>query len=134
MADPLPRLRRVWKRVLRRLHRRYPQVPLPGLKVGLASEFPQPRDMAYSAQARRGGPVTVVVAPRFARQSVATMEGVLMHEIGHVLAFHTGHYGHTERDADHLAESVFGVRIGYDRRRVQTTKGGSRPRPKSLPA
>lgn len=105
------------------------------LKLGPAREFPEARNMAYTVDGTQEDPafLEVVVAPRFLRQRRAVVRGVLMHELGHAMAFCTGDSTHPERVADELAEAAFGVPIRYDARDVQTTGPGQRPRPAYLP-
>jgi hypothetical protein len=67
-------------------------------------------------------------------QPQGRIEGVLMHEIGHALLFAAGVKDHTEREADEMAEAVFGRFVAYDEDDlVQTTGEGLRPRPEYLP-
>ena len=75
---------------------------------------------------------TVFVRPKLAEQKVERIDGVLMHEIGHVILIQTGHDEHTERECDACAEGAFGVAICYDADDVQTTGLGVRPRPARL--
>ena len=72
------------------------------------------------------------IAPRMLYASHARIRGVLAHEFGHVALLAEGHEEHTERDADRLAERVFGVQISYDEDDIQTTGPGMRPRPAYL--
>lgn len=75
---------------------------------------------------------TVFVRPSLAEQSPERIDGVLMHELGHVILIQHGHEEHTERDCDACAEGAFGVAIRYDDEDVQTTGRGRRPRPAHL--
>lgn len=102
------------------------------LALGHPSEFPMPRNMAYCHRDERDGRMTIVVAPKLANGAHDRIEGVLRHEFGHALLFFWGYPGHGERDADNLAENIFGDHIYYDRETVQTTRGGTRPRPAYL--
>lgn len=119
-----------------RLHSRANEVAGPffdvGFSVGEASEFPKARNMAYCHHDDETRNLTIVVAPKMLRANIDRIEGVLRHEFGHALLFFSGHFKHGERDADALAEQVFGLPIYYDRETVQTIRGGTRPRPAYL--
>ena len=119
-----------------RLHARATELAGPHFEVTLAegesSEFPMPRNMAYCHRDDDSGALTIVVAPKLVRGSKDRIEGVLRHEFGHALLFYWGYPEHGERDADSLAENVFGDPIYYDRETVQTTRSGTRPRPAHL--
>jgi hypothetical protein len=105
---------------------------LPGLtlQLGEASDFPNARDFAYT-QRDASGTLAIVVAPKMARATAARIEGLLMHEFGHVVLMAAGEE-HSERDADRAARALFGKTIRYHGM-VQTTGPGVTPRPKSLP-
>jgi len=75
----------------------------------------------------------IVVAPKMTKSAEHRIEGVLCHELGHAMLFHLGHLHHSERDADEVAEQVFGTPIFYDRDTVQSTMHGVSPRPDFLP-
>lgn len=75
---------------------------------------------------------TVYVRPSLAEQKVERIDGVLMHELGHVILMQHGYDDHTERECDACAEGAFGVAICYDADDVQTTGLGVRPRPAHL--
>ena len=109
---------------------RFPRAAVVRFRYGRASEFPRRRNYAYCVD-DPSGPV-IVLAPKGRRASAERVLGVLAHEWGHALAFLAGVPGHSERDADTLAESVFGVRIAYDKDDVQTVGAGTRPRPSRL--
>ena len=119
-----------------RLHARASELAGPHFEVTLAEgaphEFPAPRSMAYCHRDDDSGDLTVVVAPRLVTGNLDRIEGVLRHEFGHALLFFWGYPQHGERDADSLAENVFGDPIYYDRETVQTIRGGTRPRPAHL--
>lgn len=127
-----PSLQRVQARFA--VLKRRSKVALPPIAVveGSAGDFPRPRDFAYCSVARGGQPITITVAPRLGSQSIARIDGVLAHEIGHALAFKADVLKHAETDADALADWGLGVRIGYDDADVQTTDPGV-PRPAYLP-
>lgn len=102
------------------------------LSVGKASEFPKPRNMAYTYHDDVTGDMLMVVAPKLLRGRRERIEGVLRHEFGHALLFFWGQGSHGERDADHVAENIFGAPIYYDDETVQTLRVGTRPRPAYL--
>lgn len=74
----------------------------------------------------------VYVRPKLAEQTVERIDGVLMHELGHVILIQSGYPDHTERECDACAEGAFGIAICYDADDVQTTGLGVRPRPAHL--
>ena len=135
VQHPKVKARRLLCSLLRRLRRAGVNVPRVQLRVGPKADFPRERDMAHVAQDRRGGTITLTVAPRFLVQSSAIQRGVLTHELGHCIGFAQGDYAHSERDADRYAEAAFRTRIFYTRDLgVQTTSAsGVRPRPAHLP-
>lgn len=110
------------------------QAAVPGLRasfrVGRAPEFPATRDYAYCRKGPKG--ITIVVAPKMRRAGIPRIDGVLMHELAHAVLFAAGRPNHTERQADAVAEGIFGRNIYYDRDLVQTTGVGVRPRPREL--
>lgn len=72
------------------------------------------------------------IAPKMLAASHARVQGVLAHELGHVIMLAEGKWHHTERDADLAAEHLFGLQIAYDDEDIQTTGPGIRPRPAYL--
>jgi len=100
------------------------------LRTGRSSEFPKSRDFAYCKL--ENGKLSIVVAPKMHRASLARIDGLLAHEFGHALLLSAGQYDHTERAADAAAEAAFDLQIAYDRGDVQTTGPGVRPRPAYL--
>lgn len=56
--------------------------------------------------------------------------GILMHELAHASLLQHGNDTHTEREADALAEKLWGHTIFYDEDGVQTTGHGVSPRPR----
>jgi hypothetical protein len=88
----------------------------------------------------REGPF-VRVAPELARMPTSAINGVIAHELGHILVLlkiepmKQGHDA-AERQADRVAEKVFGKKIYYDRvdqvQRMGQGARGVRPRPKGL--
>jgi hypothetical protein len=82
------------------------------------------------------GTATVVVAPALASLPYQAIVGVLLHELGHVLVFMLGlgepkGYDARERQADNVAEQLYGLPIGYVEG-VQFIGAGIRPRPAGL--
>jgi len=122
--------------VFLRLHARASDMAGPyfcvDLAVGHPDEFPKRRNMAYCYRDDDSGDMTIVVAPKLVDGRIDRIEGVLRHEFGHALLFFWGYPEHGERDADNLAENVFGGPIYYDRETVQTIRSGTRPRPAHL--
>lgn len=104
------------------------------LALGPDEHFPQPRNMAYTMQDSDTDCLTVVVSRKLCGCPHHTIEGVLAHEFGHVVLMHKGRPDHPEREADKVAERIFGKPIYYDHSTVQSTREGVRPRPRHLPA
>ncbi len=80
---------------------------------------------------------TIYVAPEIAKLPKTQLDGVLMHEFGHAaLEMTTGHgagsYDAKERRADKMAEKLFGTKICYTAKGIETTGKGTRPRPAGL--
>lgn len=100
------------------------------LAVGDLSEFPAYRSFAYCTDNTK--PIRIVVSPRLEHQDDRRIDGILRHEFGHAVYMLNGDYTHTERDADRLAERLFGATIRYDADDVQTTGRGVSPRPRRL--
>ena len=101
------------------------------LRQGDAVEFPAKRNMAYCVLDNRGD-VRIVVAPKMEHARTDQIEGVLRHEFGHAVFMVCRQPHHTEREADKMAEALFGTPIYYDRDLIQSTAGGQRPRPLHL--
>lgn len=123
-------------RIFTNLHKRASALVGPmfsvGFSVGEVGDFPKARNMAYCTRDDDTGELTIVVAPKLLLGDTPRVEGVLRHEFGHALLFFWGHLDHGERDADNVAEQVFGDPIFYDRETVQTLCEGLRPRPAYL--
>jgi len=100
----------------------------PRLYIGNRAEFPESRNFAYCTDG-----LIIVVAPKMVKSANHRIEGVLGHELGHAILFYFGRLDHSERDADDMAERVFGKTILYDRDTVQSTEHGVCPRPSFLP-
>jgi hypothetical protein len=95
---------------------------------------------AYGMAGIEDGWPVIKVAPELADQPASVILGVLAHEIGHILimlgreAMRSG-YDSSERQADEVAESVFGKKIFYNENGVQCAGRGARgkrPRPRGL--
>ena len=101
--------------------------------LGNPEEFPEARNMAYTARNKRGD-LCIVVAPKLVVcDNEERVQGVLRHEFGHAVLWHMGKMNHSEREADTMGEDLFGEPIYYDAETVQTLAGGTRPRPHHLP-
>lgn len=106
-------------------------LPAVTLRVGRSAEFPKKRNYAYCMQ-MRDGQLTIVCAPKMRRAPPHRVDALLAHELGHAILLDAGRPDHSEREADAVAERVFGVRISYDKDDVQTLRRGVRPRPARL--
>lgn len=101
--------------------------------LGSPEEFPETRNMAYTARNKRGD-LCIVVAPKLVVcDDEERVQGVLRHEFGHAVLWHMGKMNHSEREADTMGEDLFGEPIYYDAETVQTLASGTRPRPHHLP-
>lgn len=100
------------------------------LRLGEETEFPKPRDFAYCVDL--GGRQEIVVAPKILNAVPARQDALIQHELGHAMLMALG-VPHTERQCDEFAEQTFGSQIFYDAEDVQSTAGGTRPRPSHLP-
>jgi hypothetical protein len=82
------------------------------------------------------GSFRIAVAHKLNDADDSRVEGLLRHELAHAVLLHTGDLEHTERDADEVAEALFGSPLFYDEEDVQTTDqsapGARRPRPPYL--
>ena len=98
------------------------------LVIDHAGSYPKTRDYA-----RTSGRV-VFVSPKILKASLSRIQGLLYHEIGHVLLMQEAEdFEHSERQADYIAELCFNTPIYYDIEGVQTIQEGERPRPPHLP-
>jgi len=107
----------------------------PGLRFRLSegdpADFPKARNFAMCGLLA-DNEANVIVAPKMESEPDAVIHALLRHEIAHgILLFH-GNENHSERDADALAEAVWGDRLNYDARDVQTLAPGKHPRPRHL--
>lgn len=99
------------------------------LVVGHARAFPGDRDFAYACL--DDGVIYIVVAPDFHKQGRDRIEAILRHEFGHAVQLARG-FGFAEREADQIAERLWGDTIYYDAEDVQTLVPGVAPRPLHL--
>jgi len=116
---------------------KYPKVVQTSLRLD-PSIHKKPRSFGM-AGIEKSGP-TVYVAPELAKQSLTRIQGVLGHELGHIIVL-IGYlpakrgYDATERQADAVAEDAFGQKMFYGKDDVQAMGRGAkgvRPRPKGL--
>lgn len=108
----------------------------PGLRCRLSrgepGEFPRQRNFAMCGLVRPQV-AEVIVAPKIENEPDAVIDALLRHELAHAILLYRGQDGHSERDADAFAEVLWGDRINYDARDVQTLAPGRWPRPAHLP-
>jgi hypothetical protein len=121
----------VFKRYGKIVKRRLPDFAC-ALAFGPVSDYPRKRNFGYCEHDSTTRELVISVAPKLERSARSRIEGIIAHELGHAVAFHRGADRHSEREADRIAEELLGIRIGYDRDDVQTTRGGVRPRPSRL--
>lgn len=120
MSETRARLGDLFRRELARLK------GWPGVVPRLAIDTTVPRSrraMAYTTGRR------VVFYERALELPTKNLVALIRHELAHVLLWHRRH---TEREADELAEEVFGQAIHYDACGVQTIGRGTRPRPRKF--
>jgi hypothetical protein len=77
-------------------------------------------------------PIIIALAPKILDQPKPRIMGILLHELGHAMLISQGRIHHSEREADSIAERVFGEKIYYDYADVQNNQFGIRPRPSHL--
>ena len=97
------------------------------LVIDYTGDYPKARDYAKTTGD------TIYVSPKILDADLPRVEGLLYHELGHVLLMQQGDYDHSEIYADYIAELCFSTPIYYDIEGVQTIAGGARPRPEHLP-
>lgn len=124
------RTRAIFRRRLAALKRAAPTLRV-GLIIGESEDFPEERDFAMCALVRPGF-AEILVAPKIENEPDEVIDALLRHEFAHTMLLHSG-LKHTERDADELAEVIWGERINYDHRDVETLAPGAYPRPTHLP-
>lgn len=82
------------------------------------------------------GSFRIAIAAKMNDADDSRVEGLIRHELAHAVLLHGGDMEHTERDADEVAEELFGSPLFYDDEDVQTTDqsapGARRPRPAYL--
>lgn len=74
----------------------------------------------------------IYFSPKILEASSSRVDGLLRHELAHAILMNEGLH-HSEADTDRIAEWAFGDFIFYDEDGVQSTLGGTRPRPAYLP-
>lgn len=126
---PQPPIRRT-RTLLREQLRSLTAHPPIRLRVGDPRDFPDVRNFAMCGF--DGAVAEIIVAPKIEREPDAVIVALLRHEIAHAVLMSEG-IEHRERDADTLAEEIWGDPIYYDARDVETLAGGVRPRPGYLP-
>lgn len=97
------------------------------LVLDVNGSYPKARDYAKTNSRE------IFLSPKILHASIPRVEGLLRHELGHVILMTDGDYDHSEREADEIAEFCFRAPIYYDEDGVQSTKEGIRPRPNHLP-
>lgn len=94
------------------------------------------RAFAFCEDHGEGGAFRIAIAGKLNDADDSRVEGILRHELAHAVLLHGGDTEHAERDADEVAEALFGSPIFYDEDDVQTTDpsapGARRPRPEYL--
>ena len=101
------------------------------IREGLENEFPKDRDYAYTYM-NDDGEYVIVFSKKMYRARIPTIKAIMRHEMAHALHFLNGHDEHSEQDTDNLAEQIWGDRIYYDEKDIQTLEKGKYPRPKHL--
>lgn len=102
------------------------------LVAGDPDDFPNERDFAMCMLAAKNR-ARIVFAPKVETEPDDVIAALLRHELAHAVLLNLGAEHHAERDADSLAEAIWGDPIRYDQRDVETLGPGSRPRPGYLP-
>ena len=112
----------------------------PDLKVNLIwgedKLFPEERNFAICSSKDKDGISHIMISKKILDENIGTVCGLLMHELAHAILFNINEKNHTELATDNLAKSVFGVKIYYDEREVQTTDPNNamyKERPSWLP-
>jgi predicted metal-dependent peptidase len=120
-------IRKMLAGALQHIRERHDMILHVDLVIDYGGSYPKSRDFAKTTGSVIYFSSKILQSPR------SRVEGLLFHELGHVLLMQSGDYDHSERRADIIAELCFGVPIYYDTNGVQTTAGGVRPRPSHLP-
>lgn len=98
------------------------------LEWGDEANFPAARNFAMTDGK------TIFFSRKVLRESKAVADALLRHEISHAILLAANCVDHTERDCDEMAEAVFGKRLYYDDRDVETLTVTNKPvRPRHLP-
>jgi hypothetical protein len=97
------------------------------VSLDFQGKYPKSRDYAKT------NGFTIYFSPKILDCEDHRVEGLLRHELGHVVLMQAGLLNHSERDADIIAEFCFGLPIYYDQEDVQSIKEGTYPRPNHLP-
>ena len=127
----MKRTRSIFRRRAATVKRLAPKLRV-GLIVGDPEDFPKQRNFAMCGLVRPAF-AEIIVAPKIESEPDEVIDALLRHELAHAVLLFRGQRGHSERDADAFAEVVWGDRIRYDARDVQTLAPGKWPRPGYLP-
>ncbi len=102
--------------------------------VGKAAEDCYPRHLGLTRWTPGERYAEVILSPRLEWLPGDVRDGIIVHELGHVLCGpRRGSYDVVERSADEAAELALGVHISYtEDDLIQTTGPGIRPRPIGL--
>jgi hypothetical protein len=95
--------------------------------LGVPEDFPKARDFAYTDGAY------IYFSPKILSALTHRVDGLLRHELAHVILMQKGLFSHSERDADRVAAWAFGTPILYDSEDIQSTLEGRPVRPSYLP-
>lgn len=126
----------VWKRVTTLAKQAVKASGVPfklRMVIGHKDDFPEARDHAFCSF--EDGVGTLTLAPKCLRIGTYRLDGLLMHELAHLVYLAGGEPEHSEAETDALAEHLFGVPIRYDAELVQTTNPRAKydRRPACLP-
>lgn len=127
----MKRTRAIFRQRTNQVKRIAPKLRI-GLTVGDPEDFPEERNFAMCALVQPTF-AQILVAEKIEREPDAVIDALLRHEIAHALLSYERRPHHTEQMADDLAEKLWGDRIYYDDRNVQTLARGTWPRPRHLP-
>lgn len=117
----------VFNKLKRHIERSSGRKLVVSLIVDYERPYPKPRDYAQT-----DGSV-IFVSPKMLSAEEHRVEGLLRHEFAHVVFIQSGNWNHSEREADMLAEELFGAKILYDSDDIQSISEGRAPRPNYLP-
>ena len=114
------------------------------LLLGHPADYPKKRNcaMCMYRDTAAGRQIDILVAPKVLTMGQGRQEGLMRHELGHAIEFYLGEPAlrqwmpglpnGVERRADAVAERLYQAPIFYDHDLIQTTDGGTRPRPVHL--